>query len=81
MPEKGPGPGAAAAPMPGGGHSCGTAAPAKAERVSAAFGGHPSTRLQQPPCYPRAAHEHQTRTETITLCVTVFPPPSSDTPQ
>lgn len=80
MPEKGPGSVAAAAPMPEAGHSCGTAVPAKAEHISAAFSGHPSTQLQQPPRYPRAAHKQQTCTETITLCVTVLPP-TSDTPQ
>lgn len=80
MPEKGPGSVAAATPMPEARHSRGTAVPAKAEHISAAFSGHPSTQLQQPPRYPRAAHKQQTCTETITLCVTVLPP-TSDTPQ
>lgn len=67
MPENVAGSVAARAPTPEAGLSCGTTVLAKSGQISPAFSGHPSTQLQHPPCYPRAAHKQQTRAETITL--------------
>lgn len=75
MPENGPGSVAATAPTPEAGHSCGTTMPAKSGQISMAFSGHPSTQLQHPLCYPRAARKQQTCAEAITLCFTLLPPP------
>lgn len=81
MPENGPGSVAATAPTPEAGHSCGTTMPAKSGQISMAFSGHPSTQLQHPLCYPRAARKQQTCAEAVTLCVTLFFSPASDTLQ
>lgn len=60
MPENVAGSVAARAPTPEAGHSCGTTVLAKSGQISPAFSGHPSTQLQHPPRYPRAAHKQQT---------------------
>lgn len=67
MPENGPGPAAATAPVPEAGHSCGTTMTAKSGQISTAFSGHPPTQLQRPLCYPRAAHKQQTHAETFVV--------------